>query len=165
MVNKEYWNVSDAWKNRTVHSVPYVIPYLVVAYIIYLVDPEDIEFALIIVALGIGFVLREVESSRRIVSYPVCTFTDESVTFNCGRESLPWSMITRVVWHQEKRKVEIHYSTLPVPKYRTINQRGHSVSIDRRWMKDEEIFFNDLKAVCDERSIEFLVTEKEFGAR
>jgi hypothetical protein len=34
--------------------------------------------------------------------------------------------------------------------------------IDRKWMKDEDAFYEDLKAACDEHSIPFHVSDNDY---
>ncbi len=101
-----------------------------------------------------------------MASHPLCRLSDEFLTLDYDRRMIPWNIVSGIIWRWKKHETVVFYRTRPEREYTTLTLLNEKpVFIDRRWMKDEEAFFNDLKAMCDERSIEFLVAEKGFGDR
>jgi len=62
-----------------------------------------------------------------------------------------------VILYPKKRETEIWYKVRPKTKYTGPMIHERPVFIRGKWMKDEDSFIENLKAICDERSIPFSI--------
>lgn len=156
MASKEYWNAPDTGRKYLAHNSPIPIALLIAALIIYFLS-HDIYVLGILTVFWLWTVLEYVRISRRVVSHPVCRLTDEFIILDYDRNVVPWNVITRVIWNPKEHEVKICHRTPRKPRDSTFGQRDHSVFIDGRWLKDQQVFIGDLGEACKEHSTEFVI--------
>jgi hypothetical protein len=165
MRSREYWEIPDAGKRylRRYFLFPFPI-YVAIGSALYLARPDDLFILLILAGGGIWFICRVITDMRRMVSHPVCRLTDEFIASDYDRRLIPWNKVTQVIWRPAKHRALIFYRLRPNTRrvvFLSIHERP--VVIHCEWMKNVTIFYEDLRTMCQERSIPFLEIEKGFG--
>ena len=107
---------------------------------------------LINVILIIGTILEGISNSRRMVSHPVCRFTDDFIILDYDRKAIPLETVTRIVINPKRKIIEIWHPTIKdslIQKY----PEEHA-DIRGKWMRDWDSFLENLESMCNEHSIE-----------
>lgn len=167
MKGREYWsNVNSKREFLSRYSKKEIAVYIIYIVIISLIlyKAPDSLFLLVIVALGALWLIHgELTLMKGLISSPICRLTDEFIVLDYDRKIISWEKVNRVIWRPTKRKTIVFYKVRPKTKYTALSiMHERLVSIDRKWMKDEDAFFEDFRAMCDERSIPFFVADSDF---
>ena len=151
--SKEYWNRPEVRKRSIVDSVLTSIIYIIIVYIVYLIYIDDPLIPLFIILIGIWLTKKEIDEIQRKTSHPLCRLIDEFIIFDLDRKVIPWNVVTRIDVNSGKKEVEIQH----VPIKDSPKKSPKSVKIYLKWIRNWDVFLEDLKAECEKRSIEFTV--------
>ena len=154
-MKREYWNVPDVKKKNWINTILFCIVFAAYTLIIYVVLLKDAlrEFLMLInVILIIGTILEGISNSRRMVSHPVCRFTDDFIILDYDRKAVPLETVTRIVINSKRKIIEIWHPTIKDSLVQTYPEE-HAV-IRGKWMRDWDSFLEDLEGMCNEHSIE-----------
>jgi len=153
MKAREYWNIPEAGRKERIHGIPYIAFYIILVYVAYLIDPEDLFGIFLIAAIMTWFSLKVIGDSLRMVSRPVCRLTDEFIILDYDRNVTPWDMVTHIVATPRKKTVKVYYPGVNRALYKSSSD---SFALVRgKWMQDWDSFLADLAAECETRSIPF----------
>jgi hypothetical protein len=154
-MKREYWNVPEVGKKHLINNTIFCSVFAAYTVIIYVVMPIDVlrEFLVLInVVLIIFIILEGISDSRRMVSHPVCRFTDDFIILDYDRKAIPLETVTRIVIDLKRRIIKIWYPTIKdslIPKY----PEEHA-DIRGKWMSNKDSFLKDLESMCNDHSIE-----------
>ena len=154
-MKREYWDVPEIGKKHLINTIIFgsvFVPYTVVIYVVMPINVLREYLVLISVVLIIAVILGGIRDSRRMVSHPVCRFTDDFIILDYDRKAIPLETVTRIVVDLKRRIIEIWHPTIKdslIPKY----PQKHA-DIRAKWMSNWDSFLEDLESMCKERSIE-----------
>ncbi|MBU7017439.1 MAG: hypothetical protein HXS44_08015 [Theionarchaea archaeon] len=154
-MKREYWNVPEVEKKHLINTIIFgsvFAAYTVVFYVVMLIDVLREFLVLINVVLIVSIILEGIRDSRRMVSHPVCRFTDDFIILDYDRKVIPLETVTRIVVDLKRKIIKIWYPTIKdslMPKF----PQKHS-DIRAEWMSNWDSFLENLEGVCNEHSIE-----------
>ncbi len=166
MKSKEYWNTPNAGKNHVrSYSLPVIIFYFVLGSIFVFAAPESLLVLFVYLGAGILLIYRVATEARKMNSFPVCRIDDEFIALDYDRKIIPWKKVDRIICQPTKHKTVVFYKVRPKTKYTVLSvMHERPVFIDRKWIEDENTFYEDLKNMCQEHCITFLETDTGFDS-
>ena len=164
MKSKEYWSTVGSKKEYLLRyskgEIALLIIYIALISFILYEAPDSLFLLFVIVGGAIWFIRGEITRARKITSSPICRLTDEFIALDHDRKIVPWEKVNRIIWRPTKHETIVFYKVRPKTKYTILSiMHERPVFIYRKWMEDEDIFFENLKAICDEHSIPFFVAD------
>jgi hypothetical protein len=167
MKSKEYWSTANSKKEYLIRYSKKEIAMLVIYIaVISFILHEAPDSPLLLVVIGGGvlwFIHGEITRARKMTSSPICRLTDEFIALDYDHKIVPWEKVNRIIWRPTKGRTIVFYKVRPKTKHMILSiMHERLVSIDRKWMKDEDAFYEDLRAACDERSIPFFVSDNDY---
>lgn len=166
MKSKEYWSTVTSKKEYLLRyskaeGAALIVYIAVISFILYKAH-DNLLLLLIIVGGALWFIHGEITRAQKITSSPICRLTDEFFALDYDHKIVPWEKVNRVIWRPTKHETVVFYRIRPKTKYTILSiMHERPVFIRGKWMEDEDSFVENLKAVCDERSIPFFVSDTD----
>ena len=114
-------------------------------------NPINLLLFITVVMAAIGL-LRGISDSRRMVSHPVCRFTDDFIILDYDRKAISIKTVTRIVIDPKRRIIKIWHPTIKDSLIQTYPEEHADIRGNR--MSNWDSFLEDLESMCKERSIE-----------
>ena len=162
MKNKDYWNVKEAKKIELRNSLlRFTIFFIILILLLYLMRPLDLFISLIALGGVIWNLYGFYKKQSRIISYPVIRIQNKLLIYNYDQKIISWNHIYKITWNSSKSRVTIFYRIPSQVKFYFLTPAYERFdNIDVKWIENKKNFIQELKSICEEKGIPFIIKDK-----
>lgn len=143
-----YYNRKEAQKEYLTHNIPFDFVILIILVLIYFHDTDNTSWLLFSIVCVLYFFGRDIHTSFHICMYSLCTLTDSLFIFEYEGKALQWSTMKSLT-------VNLQMKTIAIMK----RDASDAVTfVDIKWIEHENDLYENLKKICENRSISFTIT-------
>jgi hypothetical protein len=152
MKSKEYWNTPEDAKRYIIYAFIGLIFYYIISYSIYLQYPEDLEWVIIMILIGIYLLIKDINTYKRKITRPAIRLLDDFIILDHDKNVIPLIACEKIVINQKGKKMKI---ILKKDQYSPSFFFWESYILEKlKWLEKWQDFLENLQSTCQEHSIE-----------
>ena len=163
MENKDYWNVKEAKKSELRNALFWFAIFCITVIVLEHLLPPLSFLSLLFIVGGILIGVHHLyKIQTRITTYPLIRIRDEFFIYDLDQKIILWTHIYKITWNSTRKRITFFYRIPSESKSRFLTPFYESFDyIDVKWIEEKENLVHDLRSICEEKGIPFIIAEKK----